>query len=161
MMHRTIISIAPGASGAVVIRSADGPILEVAAFEGWETVRRAITRATMSPSESRGVAALIERVWASPVMGVSSAFAFGENYGVWIGALRAAGIEVYSVTPQTWQKNLRIEAVGPARKTALRDAAKITFRGEKVTLKTADALLISEYAHQQNQKHAVLGELIT
>jgi hypothetical protein len=34
------------------------------------------------------------------------------------------------------------------------------FPGEKVTLKTADALLISEYAHQQNQNHAVLGELI-
>jgi hypothetical protein len=159
MMHRTIISIDPGASGAVVIRSSDGPILEVAKFEGWETVHRAIVRATRSPSGSCGVAALIERVWASPVMGVSSAFAFGENYGTWIGALRASAIKVYSVTPQTWQKSLRIEAVGPARKAALCAAAKVMFPGEKVTLKTADALLISEYAHQQNQNHAVLGEL--
>jgi hypothetical protein len=92
-------------------------------------------------------------------MGVSSAFAFGENYGTWIGALRASAIKVYSVTPQTWQKSLRIEAVGPARKAALCAAAKVMFPGEKVTLKTADALLISEYAHQQNQNHAVLGEL--
>lgn len=158
MIHSTIISIDPGASGAVVIRSAAGPILEVSAFAGWETVRLAIAR---SASGSTGVAALIERVWASPVMGVSSAFAFGENYGTWIGALRAAGIAVYTVTPQTWQKSLRIEAVGPARKSALRDAAKTTFPREKVTLKNADALLISEYAHHLNQTHAVLGELFT
>ena len=159
-MHSVIVSIDPGASGAVVIRSAAGPIREVAKFEGWETVRRAIARSTWAPSGATGVAALIERVWASPVMGVSSAFAFGENYGMWIGALRAAGIPVFTVTPQTWQKSLRIEAVGPARKAALCAAAKVMFPAEKVTLKTADALLISEFALLQNQNHAALGELI-
>ena len=185
MSFSTIITIDPGSSGAAVVRSPSDGVRLVVDYSGRDSVLETITRATMSPLGSRGVGALIERVWASPIMGVSAAFAFGGNYEGWIMALLASRIPVFTATPQVWQKaicpNLAelakeikrsrgIEKDYDARKAALKEAAVARFdlpvgepclpKGVRVTLKNCDALLISEYAHQRNQAGLTLGDPI-
>jgi len=107
-----------------------------------------------------GLAAVIERVWASPVMGVAGAFAFGENYGAWLMALRVSEIPTFTVTPQQWQKVVapEVQGQGAARKRALKAVATRIFPHAKPTLVTCDALLISEYAQRQLAAGKPLGE---
>ena len=93
---------------------------------------------------------LLERVSASPQMGVSSAFTFGSEYGKWLGLF---GEDVDQITPQKWQfwymKNGfrdTLEGVkGPARKLALKGIAEKLFPKFKLTLTNADALLLSYF----------------
>jgi hypothetical protein len=91
---------------------------------------------------------MIERVWASPVMGVSAAFAFGENYGAWCTAITLKGIPLTRVLPQEWQRALcpQIQGKGTERKRALKVEAQRRFPAVRVTLRNCDALLISEFA---------------
>jgi hypothetical protein len=147
----TIIAIDPGASGACVIRHLEKTVSQsdVYAFvNDYTAVDVAnLTRGYVAQGYWNPVA-VIERVWASPAMGVSSSFAFGENYGLWRGALKAAGVPVYGITPQEWSRNVcpKVTSAGADRKRDLRDVAKPIFPQIKVTLTNADALLISEFA---------------
>ena len=158
MKHSCIIAIDPGASGAAVVRSADGPIIAVVPFDGLESIRTALTKGSMSPSGSSRTGAYIERVWASPVMGKSACFAFGVNYGLWLGALAAHGIPVVEVTPQVWQKHLNLESMGKDRKAELKNIATLLYGGDpnvgRVTLTNCDALLLSGYARAKNLEDA-------
>ena len=54
--------------------------------------------------------AVVERVHATPQMGVSSAFDFGRSFGVLEMALIARGIRIEYVTPQAWKKALGLGA---------------------------------------------------
>ena len=154
-MSPYVLCIDPGASGACV-QSHLGQPTAVRAFS--ESVAADVilnfSKAVPDP------VALIEKVWASPVMGKSAAFAFGQNYGFWIGALKSHGIPVYAVTPQKWQHVAApgITATGPARKKQLRELAKRLFPGQRVTAATADALLMTIYAKARLDAGAELGE---
>jgi hypothetical protein len=97
--------------------------------------------------------AVLERVSSRPGQGVASTFKFGANYGACKMALFAAGIASREVTPQTWQW----AAGAPKRKkgepqsrhkSRLKGLAKERFPALKVTLRTADALLLAEHARQ-------------
>lgn len=136
-----LLSIDPGSGGAAVIRRVDGEIVSVIPHQGIDSVLSACT----TPGIRR---AFIEKVWASPVMGVSAAFAFGENYGSWRTAIAMNGIPLKEVLPQTWQRQVcpNIEGTGSERKRALKDEAQRRFPDLRVTLSNSDALLISEYA---------------
>ncbi len=85
----------------------------------------------------------------------SAAFKFGASYGGLRMALVAAGIPFEEVTPQKWQKFLGIPPrnnKGGETKTAFKNRLKAKaqqlFPGVKVTLATADALLIMEYCRR-------------
>lgn len=81
----------------------------------------------------------------------SAMFVFGRNTGFLIGAIMALGFRLEMVRPQTWQKNL---GIGTSRtcasktewKNKLKALAQRKFPDAKVTLATADALLILDYA---------------
>lgn len=150
MQPSLFVAIDPGASGGYVVRRPDGQLVEIAAYHEPQDVLKLCTYLKANNLSVFPIVAVIEQVWASPVMGVSAAFAFGENYGGWCLALRASGIPVYTITPQKWQRVVapEIEGQGPDRKRALRDLAQARFPGHKVTLATADALLLSEYVCQ-------------
>ena len=86
----------------------------------------------------------------------SAMFKFGTSCGKLLGMLTAAGIPFEMVTPQTWQKSLGI----PARKKTegktqfknrLKQRAEQLFPQVKVTLATADALLIAEYIRRKRE----------
>ena len=141
-----VLSIDPGGSGAAVLRSETGGITTVIDYEGTASIARALDYHPITQ-------AVIERVWASPVMSVSAAFAFGENYGAWCTAIALKGIPLEEVLPQAWQRNVcpHVRGTGTERKRALKLEAQRRFPDLRVTLRNCDALLISEYAHKHRQ----------
>ena len=80
----------------------------------------------------------------------SAAFVYGRNYGFFEGVIQTLGIKLHLVRPQEWQKVLKLGkrngATTTVWKNKLKAQAQRLFPTEKVTLKTADALLILEYA---------------
>ena len=80
-------------------------------------------------------------------MRASHSFTLGYNMGFEVGVIKANGIMVDLVRPQKWQgsipgvRGLR----GPQRKRYLKEHAKKLYPGLKVTLATADALLILDH----------------
>lgn len=82
----------------------------------------------------------------------SSAFVFGYGTGVIGGALAALRYEVHRVRPQTWQKAFSLKSKPTESKVAwknrLKSLAQDLFPNIKVTLSTADALLIAEFGRR-------------
>ena len=90
----------------------------------------------------------LEKVWAFPTDGRVGSFTFGENYGQWQGILASHELEPVLVTPKMWQSHFDIKKGIPKdkRKKILKQMAIERCPGiKKVTLKTADALLIAIY----------------
>ena len=88
-----------------------------------------------------------------PNMRVSapSSFTFGRGFGVILGAAQSMGFQVELVRAQKWQKALSLgtkkDAGGnSAWKWKLKAHAQRLFPSAQVTLETADALLLIEYA---------------
>jgi len=155
MQSPFFVAVDPGASGAAVVRRVGGEIIDIVAYSEPGDVVTMLINMKGDPSF-----ALIERVWASPVMGVSSAFAFGENYGGWIMAFRMAGIPVACVTPQQWQRVVApdIREEKAERKKMLKELAIKRFPDLKVTLAICDALLLSEYAIDRFKNSKPIGQ---
>ena len=82
----------------------------------------------------------------------SSMFKFGNGYGFLRGLLSANRIRTVLVRPQEWQKGIpgAQGLKGPERKRALRDQAARLFPNSRVTLATADALLIANFGQNQS-----------
>lgn len=160
MQPSLLCCIDPGASGAYVLRRPSGEIVEVGEYgEPNDIVSLAQYLRGINATPGWAVA-VIEQVWASPVMGVAAAFKFGENYGAWVMALKVAGITVYGVTPQAWQKvaALGVTGQGSERKRALKALAIERYSELKPTLAICDALLISDYAVAQLKAGKALGD---
>ena len=90
----------------------------------------------------------LEKVWSFPTDGRAGSFTFGENYGQWQGILASHEIEPTLVTPKMWQSHFEIKKGLPKaiRKKVLKQMAIDRCpNAKKVTLKTADALLIAIY----------------
>ena len=83
----------------------------------------------------------------------SAMFNFGRNFGFILGALAAFEIPTVLVTPQAWQKALGLghrdkDTDKAAWKNKLKAEAWRLYPALKPTLKTADALLILEFARR-------------
>ena len=90
----------------------------------------------------------LEKVWAFPTDGRAGSFTFGENYGQWQGILASHELKPKLVTPKEWQSHFDIKKglKKDVRKKILKQIAKDKCPNiKKVTLKTADALLIAIY----------------
>jgi len=142
-----------------VIRHRDGSIASVGTYTGDGDVLQVCAFVRRCHHAGYPFAAVIEHVWASPVMGVSSAFSFGENFGAWCMAFKVVGVPVYGVLPQAWQRVVApdLKAQGNERKRALKALAQERHPGARVTLATADALLISDYCVQAAAAGRELG----
>lgn len=83
------------------------------------------------------------------VMPPSAMFKFGKGYGFLLGACQALGWRVHLVRPHKWQKPLGVGTKGKLRTSAwknkLKSEAQRIYPECKVTLSTADALLILRY----------------
>jgi hypothetical protein len=81
-------------------------------------------------------------------------FNFGENYGVIQGALASMKAPTVLVTPQAWMKRLGLGGQGAKNKSkwknTLKAEAQRRYPELKITLKTADALLILA-AHENDE----------
>ena len=90
----------------------------------------------------------MEKVWAFPTDGKAGLFTFGENYGQWQGILASHELEPTLVTPKEWQSHFEIEKglKKNIRKKILKQIAMDKCPStKKITLKTADAILIAIY----------------
>lgn len=86
----------------------------------------------------------------------SAMFKFGQSYGGLRMALIAAGIPFEEVTPQRWQKALGVTPRGKEEtktsfKNRLKAKAQQLFPKIKVTLATADAILLAEYCKRSQE----------
>lgn len=77
----------------------------------------------------------------------SAMFNFGNGYGFIRGLLAANRVKTVLVRPQTWQKGIPglQGSKGADRKRAMKEHASRLYPNSKITLKTADALLIADY----------------
>ena len=99
----------------------------------------------------------VEKVWAFPTDGRAGSFTFGENYGQWQGILASHEIKPTLVTPKTWQSHFDIKKglKKNVRKKILKQIAKERCpSAKKITLKTADALLIAIYGVEAHLSYA-------
>ena len=100
------------------------------------------------------IRAMIEHVSAMPGQGVSSTFKFGVGYGKLLMALTAANIPYIAVVPSKWQKLLGVPSrkksgglTKTEHKNRLKGMAQRLFPHQKITLATADALLIAYHCY--------------
>jgi hypothetical protein len=116
---------------------------------------KATADAECEPGRPSGLLCVLEEVsgFAGKAQPGSAMFRFGEHFGFVKGVIQALSIRLVLVRPQVWQKGFGLgtaSACGSKTewKNKLKAEAQRRFPHLKVTLKTADALLILEYAER-------------
>lgn len=137
------IGIDPGVAGGIAVVDATGAVRLAVKMPETE---REILDVLKEPGPGYTVRAVLERVRASPKMGVTGAFTFGRGYGALRMALTARGIPFDEVIPQRWQKALGCLTGGD--KNVSKRRAQDFFPSVKVTHALADALLLAEFARR-------------
>lgn len=145
---RTQLAIDPGKSGGIAVRY---PCSKVLAFPMPPTEGDLRDLFVRLYNPDNPTVAFVEKV-GGYVGGAgapgSAMFNFGRNFGFILGALAGLFVRTELVTPQQWQKRL---GLGTSKgmttvqwKNKLKEEAQRRFPDLRVTLKTADALLILE-----------------
>lgn len=155
---KLIIAVDPGKSGGIVLGSEDGPPIVYPMPETETDVVALLTESIkLARIDDKEPICTIEKVGGfagGPGQPGSAMFSFGKNVGIIYGAFMALKVRIEEVTPQKWQKALSLGTRGTMDKTQWKNKLKATaqklYPGHKVTLKTADALLIYEYAKRWN-----------
>lgn len=147
---KTLIAIDPGASGGIAIAH-NGHV------EAYPMPDDAALLETLAPmSRESTTVCYMELVGGfikgNPAPG-SAMFNFGNSYGYIRGLLAALRIKLVLVRPQMWQKGIPgMNQEKAARKRALKEHAARLFPNLKVTLSTADALCILNYANNEEAR---------
>jgi len=169
--HRWILGIDPGFFGSLVVVDVteskivtylDMPLCERHSLmkkeNGRSDINIKVVCEFIKSVSSHVDAAVIERVNASPNMGVVSAFRFGEGFGVLCGALVYAGIQnVVMAYPNVWKADLGLDR---SKKKSLAMAIEI-FKQDKSLFKLskfdgrAEAALLAWFGRK-----ALTGEKI-
>lgn len=150
----TIIGIDPGTSGGIAVYSEDG--METFNMPDTFTDIFDLLRQIRSDHEELPgfgeVVAVLEDVGKGiPGQSSKATATFARHNGHLEMALYALGIKSIKVTPQKWQKHYS-NTVGSSKgktktewKNILKNEAKRRYPELKITLNTADAVLIAEY----------------
>ena len=151
--HFKYVGIDPGKSGGLMV------IDEKGNAEAHKCPEKAIDMSVLfhiaigdTPPDK--VKLLMERVWARPTNAVRSAFVFGVNYGQWLGIAASHEIKMHTERPNEWIKWIGCpkssELSLSKRKNWLKNKAKELYPDlKKITLATADAVLIAHYAKKE------------
>lgn len=139
------IGIDPGEGGAMCIM--EGDKTSTYKFIDVHDVDRALADVQKNIPTGMSVFAILEQVHAMPKQGVSSTFKFGEYFGLAKGFLIAHQIPFETVTPAKWQKMFQVgkSATKNAHKNKLKAIAQNLVPSQRVTLATADAILLAHY----------------
>lgn len=149
-MKKLIVTFDPGVSGGIAI-GVDSPVLHPMP----ETVHdlAELIRCAQA-SADYPVEAHVELVvgFIGKAQPGSRMFTFGQSYGQVLGVLAALQIPVHLVRPQKWQALLGIgNGAGSPKhqwKAKLKAKAQQLYPSVKITLQTADALLLWHLAQQ-------------
>jgi crossover junction endodeoxyribonuclease RuvC len=115
-----------------------------------DSLREIIKDYGITSKKKSSLKVIIELVHAFPRDSRSSAFKFGKNYGMWLGICASHGLEVTAVTPQIWMKYYGdLPKEKSERKRYLKILATSYFPDLSITLRTADAILIAKYGHEE------------
>lgn len=138
------IGIDPGSSGAIAVieETSAGLLVTTQKLDATE----ADVSAFLDVFAIRAKFCLIEKIGASPQMGVCSAFTFGKSFGFLLGVLTAHKIPFEFVTPQRWQKALGCMSGGD--KNVTKRKCQQLFPSLKVTHAIADSVLIAEHCRR-------------
>ncbi len=147
------IGIDPGKSGGLVIIDETG---EAKAYKCPDKVfdMSVLFKIAIGGTAPDKVKLLMERVWARPNNAVRSAFAYGVNYGQWMGIVACHEVPLQTCLPTDWiryyecSKDLEYQE----RKRWLKEKAKSLYPNLNVTLMTADSILIADYAMKEHFK---------
>ena len=147
--HSKVIGIDPGKSGGISVIE-DG---KVKAYKCPKTVEdMAVLFSLICGDTPRTeIYAVMERVWARPNNASSRAFAYGVNYGSWLGVMASNEVDCKPVLPLTWMQHFECPKAlkKQNRKRWLKDKAKeLCPYIKRVTLVTADSILIAKYAEE-------------
>lgn len=150
---KTIVAIDPGASGGIAYRLDISPekVISFAMPETEGDILNHLCDISEASLDPCGAIAIVEKVGGfikgRPAPG-STMFNFGRGFGYIMGVLMALHYRVELVTPQKWQKELSLgksDGDKTAWKNKLKAEAQRLFPEQKVTLSTADALLLLEF----------------
>lgn len=144
MAIHAVAGVDPGKSGAIALLSPDSEVIDCATMDDLSELYRVLNHCQLLDAY-----VWVEKVHAMPKQGVVSMFNFGAYYGMVQGALGVLGVRWELVLPRAWMRGLGIPPkkkteTRPQFKRRLREEARRRFPKEKVTLATADALLIAE-----------------
>ena len=149
--NKKYVGIDPGKSGGIMVIDEIG---EATAYKCPEKVldMSILFKLIIGHTAPDNVELLMERVWARPGNAVRAAFTYGVNYGQWLGIAASHEIKMYTVLPNNWIKWVGCPKALPVadRKRWLKAKAKKLYPElNKVTLATADAILITHYAKEE------------
>ena len=153
-MSARILAIDPGATGGVAQLYPDGRVTAFAMME--DSDLRDELEAFIAAARMDGVRVVVFMELVGGYIGGnklpgSAMFNFGDGYGYIRGLIDCARIERRMIRPQEWQVGIpgvRGQKEKSIRKRALKAHAARLFPSLKVTLKTADALCIADYARR-------------
>lgn len=166
-MNKTICSVDPGSKGGIayILAGTAKPV----AYSMPETQGDILDsfRALACGSDGERIAFLEQvggYIQGNAAPG-SAMFNFGENFGFVKGVLMALGFRLEMVRPQHWQKALMLGTAGVEKgdsksvkakkkrdfKNRMKEHAQRLYPDVKVTLNTADALLLLEYGKQASR----------
>ncbi len=95
----------------------------------------------------------IEKAQSMPKQGTVSMFHYGQNYGEYLGMLKAMGIPYQEVRPQVWKKEFGLIHTDKARSTQVAIQLFPQCAHELKRKKDhhrAESLLIAEFARRKN-----------
>jgi crossover junction endodeoxyribonuclease RuvC len=171
----TVIGVDVGLTGAIAVLSGDKAEVHDIPIEtirgpGSKVRRRVHERALAArlgeitaPLFKGEAVAFVEAAQATPQMGVSSAFHFGETFGLLKGALQQLGIDTRVVTPLKWKRAMGLAKEGSREigrdelreKASSLDLARRLYPmlADELRLKKhdgrAEALLIAHYGAEE------------
>jgi hypothetical protein len=148
-----IIAVDPGASGGYAyILGEDGEAVASKLPEtDTDTLDELRTLLTRSDGQGELYIEAVSPFTSTPGMGASMAKLYGGQRFI-IGVAMTLGYRIVEVHPKKWQKHFELgnkKDHGKNWKNVLKDKAQRRFPDIKVTLATADSLLILEYALNQ------------
>lgn len=159
---RSIIAIDPGVSGGIVYHdvyvtrtyampASNGDVCDLLRELKQESIQA-------HPQQNDTIVCYMEKVGGFAGAGHpgSAMFNFGRGVGYIEGCLYALGIPMITVRPQEWQSALHLGKKSKNEsktdwKNGLKAKAQELYPAEKVTLKTADALLICYHAIKEEK----------
>ena len=142
--YKFVIGIDPGKHGALGLISMDRSVgyAEVLDLAQLDQVVKAIRSLN-----SETTLAVIEKVSASPRMGVTSAFHFGESFGVVQGIMIGLGFDTILSPPRNWKREMGLSSekeasLSLARKVFPTMSERLKRKGDA---DRAEALLLAEW----------------
>jgi hypothetical protein len=151
------VAIDPGASGGVAVYDLTHKSVVTYAMPETEGDVVGLIKEIVATAKSldEPCKVTMEKVggYAGTAMPGSAMYNFGHGVGVIVGCVMTLGIRLEMITPQAWQKSLSLGTRAKTMsktdwKNKLKARAQELYPDQKVTLKTADALLILEVARK-------------